>query len=94
MATVDDLIALANTIPAKISKLSTDMDTSHAAGQDLADVTAAQAALVQQAQTNATVAVGAAQTTVDAAVAQTTADTTDLDDTIQALVDLANSLKV
>jgi hypothetical protein len=94
MATVDDLIALANTIPPKISKLTTDTAASHSAGQALADTTSAQAALVQQAQTNATVAIGASQSALDAAVVQTNADTKDLDDTIQTLVDMANSLKV
>jgi hypothetical protein len=94
MATVEDLIALVATLPPKVEKLAADTDVSHAAGQTLADVTATQAALVQAAQATQTVAVGEAQSTLDAAVAVTDADTKDLDDTITAVVEMANSLKV
>lgn len=93
MPTIQDLVTLAQTLPAKTDKLGADQTASHDALQVVADTTANEAAKVQAAQAAASVNIAAAQATADAAVAATEADKKDMDDTIDQIVAIATSLK-
>ena len=92
MATVQDIITEAQSLQALLDDQTAKSDLSHAAADNVATVTAAQGALVAQAQATAQVAINEAQTAADTAKANTDAATQVLDTAIQTLVTDAQSL--
>lgn len=92
MPTVADLVAEAQALQTLADDQSAKSDASHAAADNVATVTGAQGALVQQAQAAATVAINSAQSDADAAKALTDAATTALDAAITQLIADAQTL--
>jgi len=86
MATVQDIITEAQALQTLADDQATKSDLSHAAADNVATVTAAQGALVAQAQAAAQVAINEAQTAADAAKANTDEATKVLDNAIQTII--------
>ena len=89
---VSDLVAEAQALQALSDDQATKSDASHAAAQNVADVTQAQGAIVAQAQASATVAINSAQASADAAKQATDDATVALDNAITKLIADAQTL--
>jgi len=92
--TFDEILAEVNQLPALQSDLATKTDASHAAADNVAQVTQTQASLVQQAMTTQQVAVNQAQAAADTAKSATDAATDTLDTAIDTLVSDLQALQV